>query len=93
MGGSWCGFRTCWRVRLTLSFGPSHIFFWPRCTGNQSIAGRRRVIERYVASHEIVRKTHLVRQIRGRKRLRPARGHYYDFDAIFERLNSGSFMG
>src|SRR5216684_1649030 len=35
---------------------------------------------RYVASHDIVRKTHLVRQMRGRKRLRPARGHFYDLD-------------
>jgi len=48
---------------------------------------------KYVASHEIVRKTHLVRQIRGRKRLRPARGHYYDLDAIFEQLNTRFFHG
>ena len=48
---------------------------------------------RYVASHEIVRKTHLVRQMRGRKRLRPARGHFYDLDAIFEELNTRFFYG
>jgi predicted metal-dependent hydrolase len=48
---------------------------------------------KYVASHEIVRKTHLVRQLRGRKRLRPARGHYYDLDAIFEQLNTRFFYG
>ena len=42
---------------------------------------------KYVASHEIVRKTHLVRQMRGRKLLRPARGHSYDLDTIFEELN------
>jgi predicted metal-dependent hydrolase len=48
---------------------------------------------KYVASHEIVRKIHLVRQIRGRKRLRPARGHYYDLDAIFEQLNTMFFHG
>ena len=61
----------------------------------------RRPIERgqaaryrkYVASHEIVRKTHLVRQMRGRKRLRPARGHFYDLDAIFEGLNTRFFHG
>jgi len=46
---------------------------------------------RYVASHEIVRKTHLVRQMRGRKLLRPARGHFYDLDAIFENLNTRFF--
>ena len=48
---------------------------------------------RYVASHEIVRKAHLVRQIRGRKRLRSAQGHFYDLDAIFEELNVRFFHG
>ena len=48
---------------------------------------------RYVASHEIVRKAHLVRQIRGRKRLRSARGHFYDLDVIFEELNARFFHG
>jgi hypothetical protein len=48
---------------------------------------------KYVASHEIVRKTHLVRRIRGRKRLRPARGMVYDLDAIFETLNTRFFHG
>jgi predicted metal-dependent hydrolase len=48
---------------------------------------------KYVASHEIVRKAHLVRQIRGRKRLHSARGHVYDLDAIFEELNTRFFHG
>ncbi len=48
---------------------------------------------KYVASHEIVRKAHLVRQMRGRKRLRSARGHCYDLDAIFEELNTRFFHG
>ena len=48
---------------------------------------------KYVGSHEIVRKAHLVRQMRGRKHLRPARGHYYDLDGIFERLNTRFFHG
>jgi predicted metal-dependent hydrolase len=48
---------------------------------------------KYVASHAIVRKVHLVRQIRGRKRLQPARGHCYDLDAIFEELNTRFFHG
>ena len=48
---------------------------------------------KYVGSHEIVRKAHLVRQMRGRKLLRPPRGHYYDLDAIFEELNSRFFHG
>jgi predicted metal-dependent hydrolase len=53
-------------------------------------AGRYR---KYVASHDIVRQTHLVRQMRGRKRLRPARGHFYDLDAVFEKLNTRFFYG
>jgi predicted metal-dependent hydrolase len=48
---------------------------------------------KYVASHEIVRKAHLVRQLRGRKRLQSARGHLYDLDAIFEDLNTRFFHG
>jgi predicted metal-dependent hydrolase len=48
---------------------------------------------KYVASHEIVRKAHLVRQMRGSKRLRSARGHFYDLDAIFEELNTRFFHG
>ena len=48
---------------------------------------------KYVASHEIVRKAHLVRQIRGRKRLRSPQGHFYDLDAIFEDLNIRFFHG
>ena len=48
---------------------------------------------RYVASHEIVRKAHLVRQIRGRKLLRTPQGHFYDLDEIFEDLNARFFHG
>ncbi|HXY77954.1 MAG TPA: hypothetical protein VEH47_04025 [Candidatus Acidoferrales bacterium] len=48
---------------------------------------------KYVASREIVRKAHLVRQMRGRKRLHSARGHFYDLDEIFEDLNTRFFHG
>ena len=48
---------------------------------------------KYVGSHEIVRKAHLVRQMRGRKRLRSARGMFYDLDAVFEDLNTRFFHG
>ena len=48
---------------------------------------------KYVGSHEIVRKAHLVRQMRGRKRLYSPQGHFYDLDAIFEELNSRFFHG
>src|SRR5436305_1309098 len=43
---------------------------------------------RYVSSHHISRKANLVRQIRGRKRIGPARGRVYDLDASFDKLNS-----
>ena len=55
---------------------------------NRGQAARYR---RYVASHEIVRKAHLVRQMRGRKLLRSPRGHFYDLDAVFEDLNTRFF--
>jgi len=48
---------------------------------------------KYVASHEIVRKAHLVRQMRGRKLLHSPQGHFYDLDAIFEDLNTRFFHG
>ena len=48
---------------------------------------------KYVASHEIVRKAHLVRQMRGRKRLRAPQGHLYNLDEIFEDLNARFFHG
>lgn len=48
---------------------------------------------KYVASHDIVRKAHLVRQMRGRKLLRSPRGHFYDLDAVFEELNARFFHG
>jgi len=48
---------------------------------------------KYVASHDIVSKAHLVRQIRGRKRLRAPKGFFYDLDGIFEDLNARFFHG
>jgi predicted metal-dependent hydrolase len=48
---------------------------------------------KYVGSHDIVRKAHLVRQMRGRKLLRSPRGHRYDLDEIFEELNTRFFHG
>lgn len=61
-----------------------------RKTIDRSRAARYR---KYVGSHEIVRKAHLVRQIRGRKLLRSPCGHFYDLDVIFEELNTRYFHG
>jgi predicted metal-dependent hydrolase len=48
---------------------------------------------RYVSSHEISSKAHLVRQMRGRKRIVSARGRIYDLDSIFDELNIRYFYG
>ena len=48
---------------------------------------------RYVSSHAIAQKAHLVRQIRGRKRIRTAQGHTYDLEAVFNDLNGRFFHG
>lgn len=61
----------------------------------------RRVIERahstlyrrYVSSRNVVDKAHLMRQIRGRKRIDTAQGCAYDLEVIFEDLNSRFFHG
>ncbi len=48
---------------------------------------------RYLGSRELVRKAHLVRQIRGRKHIASAKGHAYDLEAVFEDLNARYFSG
>ena len=48
---------------------------------------------RYVHSHEIRSKAHLVRRVRGRKRIVSAQGRIYDLEAIFEDLNLRFFGG
>jgi predicted metal-dependent hydrolase len=48
---------------------------------------------RYVSSHDIATKAHLVRQVRGRKRIESARGSFFDLEEIFESLNQRFFYG
>jgi hypothetical protein len=48
---------------------------------------------RYVSGQHMSQKAHLVRQMRGRKRIVSARGHAYDLEAIFEELNTRFFYG
>jgi SprT-like family len=48
---------------------------------------------RYVSSHDMTAKAHLVRQVRGRKRIDSARGSYYDLEEVFENLNRQFFHG
>jgi predicted metal-dependent hydrolase len=48
---------------------------------------------RYVSSHDMTAKAHLLRQARGRKHIASARGIVYDLDQIFEDLNQRFFYG
>src|SRR4029077_7894909 len=48
---------------------------------------------RYVSSHRVSRKAHLVRQMRGRKHLDSPPGCSYALEAIFEDLNTRFFHG
>jgi SprT-like family len=48
---------------------------------------------RYVAGHDLAAKARLVRQMRGRKHIRSARGHHYHLEEIFEDLNHRFFHG
>lgn len=48
---------------------------------------------RYVSSHDISAKAHLVRQMRGRKRLASAKGCVYHLEEIFDELNQRFFHG
>jgi hypothetical protein len=55
--------------------------------------GHARCYRRYVSGQHMARKAHLVRQMRGRKRIHSAQGHTYDLDAMFEELNLRFFHG
>ncbi|MGH9413278.1 MAG: M48 family peptidase [Terriglobales bacterium] len=48
---------------------------------------------RFLGQHEIVVKTHLIRQMRGRKQLGSPQGQHYHLEAIFDDLNQRFFAG
>ena len=48
---------------------------------------------RYISSYDITQKAHLLRQMRGRKRMQSPKGQSYDLEAIFETLNGEFFHG
>lgn len=48
---------------------------------------------RYIASHDVAAKARLVRQMRGRKHIRSARGHHYHLEEVFDDLNLRFFDG
>lgn len=48
---------------------------------------------RYISGHDITQKAHLLRQMRGRKRIESAEGQNYHLETIFDDLNSRFFHG
>jgi SprT-like family protein len=48
---------------------------------------------RYTASRHVIEKAHLIRQIRGRKRMQAPQGRTYDLEEIFDDLNVRFFHG
>ncbi|HSE50293.1 MAG TPA: hypothetical protein VLA96_13885 [Terriglobales bacterium] len=48
---------------------------------------------KYVSSHDVTAKAHLIRTMRGRKRLNGARGSVYDLHEVFDSLNRRFFHG
>ena len=48
---------------------------------------------RYIAGRDVAAKARLVRQMRGRKLIRSAHGHYYHLEEIFDDLNRRFFHG
>jgi hypothetical protein len=48
---------------------------------------------RHCGRRDLNAKAHLLRQMRGRKRIASARGRVYDLEAIFEELNTRFFFG
>jgi hypothetical protein len=48
---------------------------------------------KFTGSRAMMEKTHLIRQMRGRKRIEGPKGRHYDLDAIFDELNLRFFHG
>jgi predicted metal-dependent hydrolase len=48
---------------------------------------------RHICGQDISKKAHLVRQMRGRKRIESAQGQYYNLENVFDDLNTRFFHG
>ena len=48
---------------------------------------------KYIGSQAMTARTHLIRQVRGRKRITGPAGRYYNLDRIFDELNRRFFHG
>lgn len=56
-------------------------------------AAQSALYRRYTGSHAVAAKTHLIRQMRGRKRIESPRGQHYHLEEIFDDLNHRFFHG
>jgi len=56
-------------------------------------AGHSARYRRYVGNRDFAAKAQMIRQSRGRKRMRLPQGHVYDLEAVFEDLNTRYFHG
>jgi len=56
-------------------------------------AGHSSRYRRYVGGKDFAAKAQMIRQSRGRKRMRAPQGHVYDLEAIFDDLNARYFHG
>lgn len=56
-------------------------------------AGHAARYRKYVSSHDMSAKTHLIRNMRGRKSVNSPKGYFYDLEEIFEELNRRFFHG
>ena len=48
---------------------------------------------KFTGSHTMAAKTHLIRQMRGRKRIESPKGQHYDLEEVFDHLNVRFFHG
>ncbi|HLW53436.1 MAG TPA: M48 family peptidase [Candidatus Angelobacter sp.] len=56
-------------------------------------AAQAALYRRYTGSHAVSAKTHLIRQMRGRKRIESSQGQHYHLEEIFDELNTRFFHG
>ena len=61
--------------------------------GKEIENGHAARFRRFAGSQSISAKTHLIRQMRGRKKIHGPQGTHYDLEAIFDDLNTRFFYG
>jgi len=61
--------------------------------GKEIENGHAARFRKFAGSQSVSAKTHLIRQMRGRKKIHGPRGVHYDLEAIFDHLNARFFYG